>query len=254
VTAFDYLNRLRIEEITTVIGRHEGVFRDKDLLEIGAGTGAQLQRLSLLCRSAVGIDVAGCSYAQDRLAEIHEYDGQRFPFSGSSFDVVFSSNVLEHIKDETTVHNEIGRVLRPSGVAVHIVPTATWRLWSSMTHYLDSVKRIVPWPFADKPGQSGGNVGRKAEVPSRWWRLLSNRLVPPRHGEFGNRLTEHFLFRTASWQKRFERHGWRVESVEPVGLVYTGYSVLAGRLSMTSRRRLARLLGSSTALFILRRA
>ncbi len=254
MTAFDYLNRLRLEEITTVIGRHESVFRDKDLLEIGAGTGAQLQRLALICKSAVGIDVAGCSYAEGRLAEIQEYDGQCFPFSGSSFDVVFSSNVIEHIKDETTIHNEIRRVLRPSGVAVHIVPTATWRLWSSMTHYLDTVKKIVPRPFVYGADQPGGNARHKAEVRRRWQTLLSNRVAPPRHGEFGNRLTEHFLFRTASWQKRFQRHGWRVELVEPVGLAYTGYSLLADRLSMTSRRRLARLLGSSTVLFILGRA
>jgi ubiquinone/menaquinone biosynthesis C-methylase UbiE len=88
----------------------------------------QLKLLSDICKSVVGIEVADNFYIPHRVMDIRQYDGQSIPFPHHSFDVVFSSNVLEHIKDEETIHQEMHRVLSAGGVGVHIVPTHTWRL------------------------------------------------------------------------------------------------------------------------------
>jgi SAM-dependent methyltransferase len=63
-------------------------------------------------------------------------DGINLPFADNSFDVIYSSNTMEHVLDECGLHNEFKRVLRPAGVAVHVVPSSTWRLWTMATHYL----------------------------------------------------------------------------------------------------------------------
>ena len=45
------------------------------------------------------IDLSSSQYADDQMFPVQAYDGRRIPFADSSFDVVFSSNVLEHIRD-----------------------------------------------------------------------------------------------------------------------------------------------------------
>lgn len=250
MTVLDYVNALRREEISRVLSRHGELFREKELLEIGSGTGAQLQLLSEVCRSAVGIELAGSQYSPHRLVEIQQYDGRHIPFPDASFDIIFSSNVIEHIRDQETIHNEMRRVLRPGSVAVHIVPTHHWRLWTSIIHYPNLFKKIA---VRLHPGdEQGGTEAISARSPNSLGRRLSNLLVAEHHGEFGNRFTEYHHFRPGAWRRRFEKHGWSVETVEPLGLAYTGNCLLGGRISLHTRASWARLLGSSSVLLIMR--
>ena len=250
MTVLDYVNALRREEISRVLRRHGDLFRGKDLLEIGSGTGAQLQLLAEVCRSAVGIEVAGSQYSPHSLVEIQQYDGGHIPFADASFDIVFSSNVIEHIRDEETIHREMRRVLRPGGIAVHIVPTHHWRLWTSIIHYPNLIKKLASRLH---PGNNPGSTETISALSANSLsRRLSNIFVSEHHGEFGNRFTEYHHFRPDAWQRRFEKHGWSVETVEPLGLAYTGNCLLAERVSLDTRDSCARLLGSATVLLIMR--
>jgi SAM-dependent methyltransferase len=49
-------------------------------------------------------------------------DLQRMPFPDARFDVVLSSDVMEHVRDARAAHAEIRRVLRPGGAYVFNVP------------------------------------------------------------------------------------------------------------------------------------
>jgi len=51
------------------------------------------------------------------------------PFEADRFDAVVSADVLYHLDDDAAALREIGRVLRPGGVAVINVPAHRW-LWS----------------------------------------------------------------------------------------------------------------------------
>src|SRR5215475_7138409 len=108
-----HIDATRKEELRRVLHGHSELFAGKDLLEIGSGTGVQLKIFSQICKSAVGIEISGSSYARHRVTEIREYDGRRIPFPDRSFDTVFSSHVLEHIKNQGELHGEMHRVLRP---------------------------------------------------------------------------------------------------------------------------------------------
>jgi SAM-dependent methyltransferase len=52
----------------------------------------------------------------------HKVDIQNLPFADSSYDFVFASHVLEHIKDDRKAISEIRRILKPGGIAILPVP------------------------------------------------------------------------------------------------------------------------------------
>lgn len=245
-----HINATREEELRRVLDRHSNLFAGKDLLEIGSGTGVQLKHLASICRSAVGIEVAESFYTPHRVTEVQQYNGLHIPFPDRSFDVVFSSHVLEHIKNEETVHCEMQRVLRPGGAGIHIVPTHSWRIWNSLIHY-PALPRFVMEKLRHRSNGQSSLGSAQTGKPQLGTRIL-NLLVSPRHGELGNRVSEHWLFHPASWRRRLEARGWRVEAIEGLGLAYTGHCFLGSHVSMQARTRWSRVLGSSTILIILR--
>ncbi len=52
----------------------------------------------------------------------HDVDLQKLPFEDQSYDFVFASHVLEHIRNDERAISEIRRILRPNGIAVLPVP------------------------------------------------------------------------------------------------------------------------------------
>ena len=70
-------------------------------------------------------DIHGAGYVTiDRFnafADV-ETDIKTLPFEDGQFDVILSSHVLEHIRDDRPAIRELGRVLRPGGWSVIMVP------------------------------------------------------------------------------------------------------------------------------------
>ena len=75
----------------------------------------------------------------------------------------------------------------------------------------------------------------------------------PAHGEFPSAAHELVEYSAARWRARFERAGFRVDTIRPLGLVYDGYAFLPG-LPFGVREALARLIGSACAVYVLSRA
>jgi SAM-dependent methyltransferase len=95
--------------------------RDADrALDLGCGDGAFTAELAGAGATAVGVDVAAAAIARAqarhpglefRLAPI---DGP-LPFADGSFDVVWCSEVIEHVADTARWLSELRRVLVPAG-------------------------------------------------------------------------------------------------------------------------------------------
>jgi SAM-dependent methyltransferase len=103
------------------------------LLEIGCGSGRQLEFLRQLGWQAEGLDLdpAAVKAASARGLTVHagSLKEQRFP--DGSFDAVVSSHVIEHVHDPVGLLRECGRILRPGGRLVIVTPnTASWgHMW-----------------------------------------------------------------------------------------------------------------------------
>lgn len=236
----DHLHDLRREELRVALS---GInISGKDILEIGASDGYVASVLSGSA-NVTAIDIAE---VPDARFPVTIYDGRRLPFRNGQFDILFSSHVLEHIRHLHEFHNEMRRVLRPEGIAIHIVPSASWRLWTMLAHYL-ALPKVVRWKLrlSDKSGNQGSRNSKLT--------LLAKILVAPRHGESGTAITEFLYSRRVVWRSQMREGGWRVVDILHSGLFYTGYEILGAALSIESRKRLASVLGSSSTIIFAKR-
>jgi ubiquinone/menaquinone biosynthesis C-methylase UbiE len=226
------------------------------IVEIGGGGGWQAQLLADAGYKVRSFDLAGSQFSAQRMFPIEDYDGHRIPAADAAFDAVFSSNVLEHIPHVRAFQAELQRVLKPDGIAVHLLPTATWRIWTLLAHYPWLAKTGVSTIWTKLGGRQSPDVDVVARAAQRRSKaqLIARILLSPRHGEAGTAISELWHFSRHRWTPLFEETGWHVVSRGTNGLFYTGYSVLAWQLGLAMRKRLSRLLGASCHVYVLEKA
>lgn len=224
------------------------------VLEIGGGTGYQASLIASTGVAVESIDVAEALPGVEIHFPVHIYDGTTLPFPDDYFDVVFSSNVLEHIPDLETTFSEVQRVMKPDGRAIHILPTPSWRAWTSLSHYVHIARRIVGLVGGRHRSVENTPVG--IGNPTRahgMWNAVKRILRDGPHGEYPSAISELWYFSRRRWLKLFQKSGFELVEDRPSGIFYTGYGVFPS-LSIGKRRKLARILGSATRVFILRKA
>jgi SAM-dependent methyltransferase len=180
---------------------------------------------------------------------VEEYDGLQIGAPDASFDIVFSSNVLEHIRTLDLTLSEVRRVLRPGGIAIHILPTASWRLWTSLGHPAGLARGWLRGASTDSPA-SREPAGHPATTRPSPWKSVRNLLIPAPHGEYPSASSELWYFTRFRWKSYFAAHGWTVVQTFGNRLVYTGWGFFPA-MPLGFRRVGALLLGSSTRTFVL---
>jgi SAM-dependent methyltransferase len=224
----EHLQRIREDEIQTAIRL---LPLQGKLLELGAGTGWQAQRLAEHGFEVSAVEVVPetddmpRTYRENQVYPIIDYDGHHLPFADETFDIIFSSNVLEHIPHDRAYQKEIHRVLKDDGKVLHILPSASWRFFSTATYFIRCLSR-----------SDGGGIG---------W--------PCRHGEKGSLITEHYYFSRVAWKKFFRQTGWEIERIVPNRLFYTGECIRDVALSSHARNVLSYFFGSSCHLYLLKK-
>ena len=220
------------------------------VLEIGGGNGFQAAVIASWGCQVTSIDVGQVS--SDRAAHylVQHYDGKMLPFSDHSFDAVFSSNVLEHIPHLQLMLNEIMRVLKRDGIVVHILPSSSWRFWTSLSFYMHLIRVIVGVAAPALQSQRAPLTGEP--LAKRGWGALARRaLFDGPHGEFPSALHELHTFSKFWWIRMFRKNGFEVKHCCGNGLFYTGYAILSGT-PLRWRRWAARCLGSAATIYVLR--
>lgn len=208
------------------------------ILEIGAGSGQQALELAERGFEVEAVDLASSNYASSRVFPVADYDGLHIPFPDGSFDVVFSSNLLEHVADLAAMHAEVKRLLGPGGRCIHILPTGAWQFWSIVSAYPAALRQLLR--------------ARTAADLRQALRSCARAVLPARHGEVGNAFLELWLFRPGRWRRHFRDQGFDLVEDRPVGFFYTGNAFIGRRWTLERRARLAPVLGSATHLFLLR--
>ncbi len=127
----------QIELFKSEVSKHELIeFKGKKLLEIGAGVGTFL----ITARTKYDIEAFGVEPSKDEFSPFNEISqslleeynlpkdmivrgfAENLPFDDNSFDLIYSTNVLEHVQDPKLTLEESIRVLKPGGYLQFVVP------------------------------------------------------------------------------------------------------------------------------------
>lgn len=149
-------------------------------LELGAGDGSQSVTIAKYCDRLICTEKDEKSQILQRQMTNVEYalcDAQDLSrFNDSTFDLVFSSNMLEHIQDVGRCLRECKRVLNADGLMLHLMPSRWWKIFNTG---LGILKRIRP------------NI----------------------HGASTSIWQEFYEFGVGVWKKKIESNGLRVQEI-----------------------------------------
>jgi 2-polyprenyl-3-methyl-5-hydroxy-6-metoxy-1,4-benzoquinol methylase len=257
---FNFVRQIRERELHEVFANLPLRGATARLLELGAGSGWQSKMLSDAGWDVTALDVQESMYLKNTVYPVEVYDGRKIPFHDGEFEVVFSSNVLEHVEHIELLLDEVSRVLKPGGVALHILPTAAWRGYTSIAHYpavLKVLLRLISQKFTLTPRLLGSSLQDGEAVPDMsadWRTLLKKALHSGRHGEIGSEFSELYYFSRFRWYAAFRKAGFTGIQRKSMGLTYTGYSLFGPALSFRLRRGLAHFIGASCHMFVMQQS
>lgn len=138
ITVRDLLDNNKPKEQIEILKQYipENELRGKRLLEIGSGPGI----FNFVARKDYGIEAWGIEPGSEGFDGFYEISrefledngmeseriikgiGENIPFADEEFDIVYSTNVLEHVDSPEKVLSEAIRVCRPGGVIQIVAP------------------------------------------------------------------------------------------------------------------------------------
>lgn len=235
-----YLHKLRRREIEIIFGKcPPGVFSHG--LELGAGDGFQSHLLAQYAASLVVTDYYPGILARANTAQITHMvcDAEEVGtvFAPGEFDLIFSSNMLEHLPDPQQALRGMHKVLQNDGLAIHVMPSPFWKICQMVGFYPNAIisrverytSRSRAFP-ATTPAAGQEEARTSAFVPfdnnpkvtDRRYSYLHRLLWATPHGASASNLAEFAAFRRVHWQRELAAAGFTVAKILP-GPVSSGY-------------------------------
>jgi 2-polyprenyl-6-hydroxyphenyl methylase/3-demethylubiquinone-9 3-methyltransferase len=183
------------------------------VLDVGCGGGLAAACLMQRGAHVVGLDLSQASLHvaahQTRRPDRPEAgfvcgQAETLPFADASFEIVWCTDVLEHLAALPAAIAQIARVLKPGGLFLYDTINRSW---------LSRLLVIGFWEYLARVAPRGTHDWRLFITPQELYRLLTHHGLQP--GAIQGMLP--------MW--RLPRHGWRFRLVRYTGILYLGYAV-----------------------------
>ena len=183
------------------------------VLDVGCGGGLAAACLVQRGARVVGLDLSQASLhiaaRQTRRPGCPEAvftcgQAEALPFADASFEVVWCTDVLEHLADLPAAIAQMARVLKPGGLFLYDTINRSW---------LSRLLVIGFWEYLARVAPRGTHDWRLFLTPAELHGLLSDHGLQP--GAIQGMLPVWW----SPW------HGWRFRLIRYTGILYLGYAV-----------------------------
>jgi len=219
-------------------------------LELGAGSGVQAQPLFSYCHSLVCTEY-NTRFNIDELKkndmnikyQVCDAEKVDQTFRGKNFDLVFSSNMMEHLPNPDASFGGIYNILNDDGVSIHTMPSVFMKLLYIILFYPYVfhivLKSLIRKIYSNRQRRNN-NIENKEEnrkpvhnnnpkFSEKSKNSLIKFIIPSPHGACDSNIKELFYWRKKRWIKQIESHGFIV--IKTIRMpVTTGYSFKLERL------------------------
>ena len=207
-------------ELTSLRSRND---RKIHTLEFGCGDGFQIPFLEKL-----GNVVASDIYVSDDVKKLKDVTFVQCsitnaPFQQGQFDLVFSSQVLEHIEDVETALSEVKKIGTPHCIYAFTVPTNFWLLLSIPAQYYNRFKKLRRKVMSKAPDvttilspQRDLVQNNRKKKEKHTVRRIIRYLYPGGHGAHSGFIKCYRSFRIKEWRQLFSRTGFSIQRIQPL--------------------------------------
>ncbi len=235
----NHLKFIRTWEIELIFKNFPPNLEFEKILELGGGDGFQANLLSHFSKTVISTDfnpsiLKNTSTNKVRY-EVCDAERVENKFQEQSFDLIFSSNMLEHLPDIQRALKGMSFCLKNNGLMIHVVPSVFWK-WSNVLLYHFNLLIVILEAICTKGGISSlenkyrretdenvtvEDIGNNPKLKRRQ-KTIFNLLFPKVHGVSANNFKEFKAFRKKRWQIEFQNCGLEIVNYKK-GPVNSGY-------------------------------
>jgi len=241
---------IRNEELSTALNLFPKE-KNLEILEIGGRDGFQANIISKKGHKVTSIDINPLS---PQFHRVQKGDITKLNFEDNSFDLIFSSNMLQEIHNIDEAFTEMKRVLKKDGTIVHIVPSSWWSLITNFWHYCLIPKYLIKSKrfqriFNSEGEKNGKNKQNDKNSKSSKTNLKKLFLHPL--GANTSFVHETFYFSKFYWGKLFKKNKFEIINIKNCPYYYSGYAVFKFKF-IKLRKFLAKIYFPSCYCFIMK--
>ena len=236
---------IRTREIELVFNKFPQNYFEYSL-EIGSGNGTQSRKLIYWTSHLLSTDINfnRLEYEINSNINYQICDANILPYKSETFDLIYSSNLLEHLLDSKLSLNEMHRVLKNEGIMIHIIPNQFWKLSHLLLFYPNQLLLLIRKLIGPKkPIEYNKNINNWSNIKNKPQKIkFLNKIWPKVHGEFKNHISEFAGMGYGNWENYFNKSSFKIIGYIDKLPVHSPY-----RFGLNKIRRFLEFLGFSSS-------
>lgn len=214
----------------------EGIF--ERAMELGAGSGLQTKLLMKYCKTLIVTEHENRFNLDELRVEsdsisFQQCDAEKVDqvFDNEKFDLVFSSNMMEHLPDSDSSFRGIYNVLNDDGVSICTMPSPFMKILYMLLFYPAKIYSKLKIASKNRSVKGADTNSKTVTIKKEHdnnpkYNLKKNRFsryFPSPHGACNDNYSEFFYWKKKRWINQIENAGFSVIKVIKLP-VTTGYA------------------------------